>query len=261
LFQRRFFTLACLLLLLFWQNSGFAQDGAVGPSHSVQVAQFDADDSYDPFADYSEFDGAQEEEEDINFFRNGRFLSIGLIAGYRGFTESLGQLVSGSMDYGIFLSYFFDLRFALQFSFLSSDHQFGFNDAGAGGTHYSGDMAIQNFGFDLKYYINTQNVTKGLAKFNPFILVGFSYIFRTENVSTTSAFGKDSAPAFDLGGGIEWPLMRNKMFWGLQALYQQVSFSDANTPLRTAADGAGNNAGITPHGSTYSLMATLGINF
>lgn len=261
LIQRRFFTLLCLLFALFWQNASFAQDGAISPSNSVRVAQFDADDSYDPFADYSEFDGASEEEEDINFFRNGRFLSIGLIAGYRGFTESLGQLVSGSMDYGIFLSYFFDLRFALQFSFLSSDHQFGFNDAGAGGTHYSGDMAIQNFGFDLKYYVNTQNVTKGLAKFNPFILVGFSYIFRTENVSTTSAFGKDSAPAFDLGAGIEWPLMRNKMFWGLQAMYQQVSFSDANTPLRTAADGANNNAGITPHGSTYTLMGTLGINF
>lgn len=258
LFQRRFFTLLSLLLLLFWQNSGFALDGAVNPPGSVQVAQFDADDSYDPFADYSEFDGASEEEEDINFFRNGRFLSIGLMVGYRGFTEALGSLVGGGVDYGLFLNYFFDLRFALQFSFLSSNHQIAFSDPNSSPpTPHSGNMDIQNFGFDLKYYVNTQNVTKGLAKFNPFILVGFSYIFRTETVSTTSAFGKDSAPAFDIGGGIEWPLMRNKMFWGLQAMYQQVSFADSSTPLQTNLG----STGITPHGSTYSFLGTLGVNF
>lgn len=259
--HRRIFTILCFLLLLFWQNVGFAKDGDLGPSKTVKVAQFDADDSYDPFADYSEFDGAQEEEEDINFFRNGRFLTIGLLVGYRGFTETLGQLASGSMDYGLMLSYFFDLRFALQFSFLNSDHSFGFTDNPGGGLHKSGNINIENFGFDLKYYVNTQNVTKGLAKFNPFILVGFSYIFRTSSVPDTSAIGKDSAPALDIGGGIEWPLMRNKMFWGLEAIYQQVTFPDANTPLQTTADGPNQNTGITPHGSTYTLLGTLGVNF
>ncbi len=45
------------------------------------------DDVYDPFADYSEFGG--QEEADINFFRHGRFVTIGSSLCYRIFTEAL----------------------------------------------------------------------------------------------------------------------------------------------------------------------------
>jgi hypothetical protein len=242
--------------MLFWQNFALAQGSFAQPEHPVKVAQFDADDSYDPFADYSEFDSAQEEEEDINFFRNGRFLSIGLLLGLRGFTDTLGSLVSMNANYGLFLTYFFDLRFALQFSFTTGDHSYGFTSAS--GIPYSGDLGIQDFGFDIKYYVNTQNVTKGLAKFNPYVLVGFSEIFRTQSVPGTAAYGKDSATGFDLGGGIEWPLMHNQMFWGIQAMYQLVTFPGSSTQIATA-DGL--PSGITPNGSTYTVFGTLGINF
>jgi len=244
--------------MLFWQNVGFCADADMQSTDPIKVAQFDADDSYDPFADYSEFDSAQEEEEDINFFRNGRFISIALLLGYRGWTQTLANLISGNIDYGISLSYFFDLRFALQFSFTNGDYNFGFSEPSG---NYSGDIGVQNFGFDLKYYINTQNVTKGLGKFNPYVLVGMSEIFRTINVPNTSAYGKDNATGFDVGGGIEWPLMHGKMFWGVQAMYQMVTFPGSNTPLSTAADGPINNSGITPNGSTYTVNGTLGINF
>ena len=115
--QRRLLIILCGITLLLGQNYAFAQDSLKPPG--TKLAQFDADDSYDPFADYSEFDSAQEEEEDINFFRNGRFISIGLLLGYRGWTENLASLMSANLNYGVFLTYFFDLRFALQFSFLT----------------------------------------------------------------------------------------------------------------------------------------------
>ena len=53
-----------------------------------------------------------DEEEDINFFRNGRLLSLGFTLGYRGFTQTFGKIYSGSPTFGLFLAYFFDLRFA-----------------------------------------------------------------------------------------------------------------------------------------------------
>ena len=34
------------------------------------------EESFDPFSDYSEFDESSDEEADINFFRNGRFLTV-----------------------------------------------------------------------------------------------------------------------------------------------------------------------------------------
>ena len=62
----------CCLLTLLCARPAVAEELHLP---GVRVAQFDADDTYDPFADYSEFDEAQEEEADINFFRNGRFCS------------------------------------------------------------------------------------------------------------------------------------------------------------------------------------------
>src|SRR5665213_1291664 len=131
----------------------------------LKTAQFDADDTYDPFADYSEFDEAQEEEADINFFRHGRFVTIGFLAGMRGFTQGLGNMYTPAPNFGLFLSYFFDLRFAMQFSFNTSDHPFHVSSTSQTAT---GTVGLTSFAVDMKYYVNTQNVTKGLAKFNPY---------------------------------------------------------------------------------------------
>lgn len=250
-----FALIVAISLLSFHAQAQAASDVHPEMQTSKKVAQFDADDSYDPFADYSDFDSAQQEEEDINFFRNGRFVTLGLILGYRSFTENLGSLMGSNINYGLFLSYFFDLRFAVQFSFSTGDHSFGFE--AADGKH-TGNVGIQTFGIDLKYYVNTQNVTKGLAKFNPYALIGFSGVFRTTNVSDTSAFGKDFGNAFDIGAGIELPLMRNMWFYGAQVMYQLVSFPGESTELTTTN---GVRTGIYPKGDSYMITGIIGVNF
>jgi hypothetical protein len=222
----------------------------------TRVAQFDADDTYDPFADFSEFDEAQEEEADINFFRNGRFVTLGFLGGMRGFTGGLSSMYQTSPDFGVFLSYFFDLRFAMQFSFQTSNH--GFHVAGPSGNNLNGTVGITNFGLDFKYYINTQNVTKGLAKFNPYILAGFSRVDRTANIDNVQGFSKEGAMGFDLGAGIELPMMRNKMFFGAQAMYQLINFQDENTEVIFAN---GLHTGKYPNGDSYTLLGILGVNF
>lgn len=221
----------------------------------VLLAQFDADDTYDPFADYSEFDEAQEEEADINFFRNGRFVTLGFLGGFRGFTGQLGEMTSTSTAFGLYLSYFFDLRFALQFSYLTSDHAFGFT---SGGERVSGTISITNFGLSLKYYVNTQNVTKGLGKFNPYVIGGFSRVDRTTRLDDVLNFGKEGAMGFDIGGGIELPMMRNKMYFGAQLMYQLVSFSNENSQIATATNP---RTGRYANGDTFTLLGILGINF
>ena len=160
-------------------------------SRGYMLAQFESDDSYDPFADYSEFDEASEEEADINFFRNGRVFTVGFIGGYRSLTETLGEIYSPAPTFGLFLTYFFDLRFAMQLAFVTGDHTIDFKSPG--GTRVRGTASITSMGFDLKYYLNTQNVTRGLAKLNPYLTGGFSQIYRTATVTGQSAFSKEGA--------------------------------------------------------------------
>ncbi len=222
----------------------------------TKLAQFDADDTYDPFADYSEFDEAQDEESDINFFRHGRFVTLGFIGGTRAFTGAgLGKMYKPGTSFGLFLSYFFDLRFALQFSFNTSDHGFSVTSATNKAT---GTIGISNFALDMKYYVNTQNVTKGLAAFNPYLIFGFSRIDRTTHISGIDGFGKEGAMAFDLGAGIELPMMRNKMFFGAQGMYQIVSFQDENTEVVFTNN---DRTGKFPNGDTFTVLGILGVNF
>ena len=222
----------------------------------VKVAQFDADDTYDPFADYSEFDEAQDEEADINFFRNGRFVTVGFLGGMRGFTGGLMDMYQPSPAFGLYLSYFFDLRFAAQFGFLTSDHSF--KVSGPSGQAGRGNVGITTFSLDLKYYINTQNVTKGLGKFNPYFIGGFSRVDRTTTLQDVSGFGKEGAMGFDFGAGIELPMMRNKMYFGAQAMYQMINFSNENSEV--VFDDR-ERTGKYPNGDSFTILGILGVNF
>ncbi len=227
------------------------------PPKGIKLAQFDADDSYDPFADYSEFDEAQDEESDINFFRHGRFVTLGFNGGQRGFAfGGLSKMYSPAIDFGLFLSYFFDLRFALQFSYNTSEHNFRIKSNS--GNVATGTVGLSNFALDLKYYVNTQNVTKGLAAINPYIIGGFSRLDRTTHLSGVEGFGKEGAMAFDLGVGIELPMMRNKMFFGAQGMLQIVNFQDANTEVVFSNN---DRTGQYPNGDTYTVLGILGVNF
>ena len=111
----------------------------------------------------------------------GQFGLIGFIGGMRGFTQGLGNLYTTAPSFGLFLSYFFDLRFAMQFSFNTSDHAFHVTSVDGKQTA-NGTVGISNFALDMKYYINTQNVTKGLAKFNPYFIAGFARVDRTTHI-------------------------------------------------------------------------------
>ncbi len=214
----------------------------------------DEGDVYDPFIDYSEFEEAGQEEADINFFRNGRLLTAGIAVGQRTFTEGMADIFENDVSYGLFLSYFFDLRFALQFSYMTGSHGLAIS---SGGTKVTGDAKINSIGVDIKYYFNTQNVTKGLAQFNPYLLGGFSSVSRESNTAGQTEFGKDSAMAFDAGAGIEFPIMRNEMYLGAQALYQLVSFKDENTELQIGGTGTGKY----PNGDFLTFTAIIGVNF
>jgi hypothetical protein len=219
----------------------------------VLVAAEDAD-AYDPFADYNEFEEATDEEADINFFRNGRFLTLSMIGGYRGFTGVLSQLYKSSMYFGVELTYFFDLRFALQIGYVDGSHG---EKLTANGQSFSGTATISNINFDLKYYLSTQNVTRGLAKFNPYFVLGLAEVYRTNRIDGTDGYSRDQAMGLDLGLGFEIPLLRNKAFFGLEAVYQYVNFPDAGNEILIN----GVSTGIFPNGQIFRAGGVLGINF
>lgn len=223
----------------------------------VKVADNEVDESYDPFADYSEFDQTSEEEADINFFRNGRFFTLGIVAGYQFVTSQMSELYQGAPAYGLYLSYFFDLRFALQVGYLSSNHPVSYTSPA--GTGVSGSATIGDLSLSLKYYINTQNVTRGLAALNPYIIGGYALISRTTTLSGVEAFGKDQSNSVHLGAGIEVPILKNKMYVGGQVVYELLNFSNENQQV--FLQNGTEPTGLYPKGDFITALAILGVNF
>jgi hypothetical protein len=247
--------IALLFTLILTSHTSYAQSHETSwtPKEGVLLAQ-DNYDAYDPFADYSEFDEATDEEEDIYFFKNGRFFSIGLIGGYRILTDTYGQIYQAAPNFGLSLEYFFDLRLAMQVSYITGDHTFNFL---ANGQRYSGSLTISGFSFDLKYYLNVQNTTKGISDFNPYIFGGLSQLSRELRRNDAEGTGKDTSTAFQIGMGTEFPMAKNKYHLGFEAIYQYVNFPDEGSYLTVDH----NQTSVRLNGDSIRMQVILGFNF
>lgn len=231
----------------------------------------DIDEAFDPFSDYSEIEQDAEEEADINFFKNGRFLTLGLQLGYRGFTGGgMSQAYTPNMLYGVQFSYFFDFQIAGSLGFVLGDHAVNFDTIDGLGNpknHYSGTVNIQEIDLNIKYYFNMKNVTRGLADLNPYMIFGLGHYIRTYNMDEGIDPSPDRVFGFKLGGGLEIPMMRRQAFLGIQFLYHIVQFPDegANSIEEDVDLGTGrpNSPPIRPtiNGDPYELSVILGVNF
>jgi hypothetical protein len=256
IFMRLFLSILTVLALSTSSNA-FAQRFEEDSSNKDESS---SETTFDPFSDYSEFEEGGEEESDINFFHNGRFFTLGAYAGAASFTESYGQLYKPGVTYGGFLTYFFDLRFAVQVSYGGSDHTIGFVDAN-NGTAYRGKVNITRFEFELKYYINTQNVSRGLAKINPYLIGGFSKIYDTTTYDTASGFVRNDTTGFQGGVGIEFPMMNNRMCLGMQGKYHYVPFTEEGKNIKFTNGTTVTDTGIAPQGDLFTVTGLIGINF
>lgn len=237
----------------------------------IHAQTADIDEGFDPFADYNENEQSAEEEADINFFKNGRFLTLGLMLGYRGFTDGFSQAYSAAPSWGVQFSYFFDLQIATSLSYSISDSSVEFksyNDAALTSVSetYTGTVNIQTFDLNMKYYFNTENVTRGLADLSPYILVGVGQFTRTYNLNRSLAIAPDRPFGFKLATGIEIPMMRHRGYLGLQLTYHYVQFPDESND-RIEENKVGQTepvlSPVSPRlkGDIYELTTIIGVNF
>ena len=217
-----FFSLVFLFPSNLNANNLFAQFEEVG-------------EHYDPFADYSEFEEASEEEADVHFFKNGRPLAIGGFLGPRIFTGSFRSVEQGfSLGGGGFLNFFFSLRNSVQLGFFRSKHRIenqATNITGLQKQTLIENTTLSEIFMDVKHYFNTQNVTKGLATINPYLLVGISRFTRLQQINWKDAeeeHPKNPAWSVNTGLGVEFPFARNKSYFGIEVKFQLVSFVDEN---------------------------------
>jgi hypothetical protein len=245
-----------LLLLLTFSLKGFAQTAQNDPGASL-------DQEYDPFSDFSEYDENSDEEADVNFFRNGRFLTMGFQLGAKGFTDQLATAYTPNGTYGFFLAYFFDMRFALQLGYNTGDAGFLFQDNA--GNKSTGNVSFSLLQIDGKYFLNPQNLTKTFGDLNPYLLGGLSNATRTYTLLNPAAGGSVTGMAsvwgLDLGAGLEIPIMKKKAYAGMQFNFHYVNFPDANSPFPMINISQQTFSVNNQSGYQYEILGVLGVNF
>ncbi|MDB2426233.1 outer membrane beta-barrel protein [bacterium] len=246
---------SCILILgiLFSFNALASASYTLLDNKPILLAQAQ-NESYDPFADYSEFQETGDEEADINFFRNGRFFVLGFLVGQRMFTSKLATVKDPGVEFGFFISYFFNMRFALEFAYTTSSHNFGATISTGKATTTVG---MNSLDINMKYFLNTQNLSRGLASFNPYVIGGIGSITRTNGDAATFEFASESLIGARFGGGLEFPILRDDVYIGAQATYELISFANENQELIID----GESTGIKPTGDAISILMTMGINF
>ncbi len=229
---------------------------------STVFAEGIVDDAFDPFADYSDFVDASTEETDINFFKFGRMLSIGAVFGRRSFTGTMGSNTNPGTYFGISFTYYMSLQFATQISYTNGKNSLSYNVPDANFS-INGSAQHQTFSFHGKYFINTQNLTKSISRYNPYIIGGYSQITRLTSLSNQVLISaKDSAASFDLGVGAEYMFNNNKNYVGLQLMYHKADFINEDREIVFKnTDDSDISSGIFPGGDPITLQVMLGFNF
>lgn len=132
---------------------------------SSLFSQNEVVDTFDPFIDYNEFQDNESEKESIIFLKNGRLLTIAVFGGYEALTYTMRDLYGDTFGtFGAYINFFFDLQFALQLHIVfPRTHYF---------TILQSRPSFSSYGIDFKYYFNKQNLVKGIAVLNPYIVFG-----------------------------------------------------------------------------------------
>lgn len=192
---------------------------STNPSYTTAAEEEDF--SATPFTDYGDFNADEEEAQDALFFQHGRFFGIGLGTGTSGVTGNRGLLWEGGfpmLDFKLY--YWFDLQYALEIGFFSASHFYDANN-----DHV--DVNLINVGLNVKYYIDTKNLSAAISFANPYLSLGAGILYKTENSKRTGVSDPDSAFNMNIGGGFEFPVKHRRVYLTLDGKLRYANFKDS----------------------------------
>lgn len=186
----------------------------------------------DPFGDPANYEFADDEKEDKEFFHLGRYLMIGLDGGMGIFTGGLGRSVTPGFYTGLHLLYFFDRSLCFEAAGHYSNHLDQLRPTTTDQADLDINMIPITLGF--RYYFDTRNAPKAIAIANPWLSFGGGIYMR--QISTVQSIGKiqpetGSTSSFGgyAGGGVEFSIYRRHLYLGIDLRYHLVFFPDKDS--------------------------------
>lgn len=209
----------------------------------------------DPFGDPTNYEFAEDEKEDKEFFHLGRYLMLGVDFGLGAYTGGLGRTNSPGLFAGARFQYFFDKSLAIEIRL----HYFKSVDQVRGsGQSLDIETTLIPITGGFRYYFDTKNAPKAIALANPYVALGGGVYNRQQTVvGTPSGFTatEDSVTSnFGMNGGVgvEFNIYRRHIYLGADIRYHYIMFSDEDQAYVVEGDRSGD---------VFTSLITLTYNF
>lgn len=213
----------------------------------------------DPFGDPANYEFAEDEKEDKEFFHLGRFLMFGVNLGLGVFTQGLGRTVEpGFLAGGKFL-YFLDASIAFEGTVNYSNHKDTVRSSSGQFVELDTNMLPITAGF--RYYFNVKNAPKAIAIANPYLAFGGGVYMRTQKIIQTAGFSFNSRDSTmsHFGGygafGFEFPIYGKHIYLGVDLRYHFVFFDDEDDTFNGALEQGSRG------GDYFTPAASISYNF
>ena len=182
----------------------------------------------DPFGDPANYEFAEDEKADKEFFHLGRFLMFGADMGAGIFTFGLGRSAGSGVLSGARLVYFFDQHIGFEAAVHYAFHTDIVQTTG-GGTAILDTQIIPVTG-SIRFYFDTKNTPRSISIANPYAVFGAGNYVRTIKNGPNSNFIQTEELTYNfglnLGGGLEFNIYRRHIFLGVDVRYHWIWFQD-----------------------------------
>jgi hypothetical protein len=173
-----------------------------------------------PFTQYGEFNEAESEAKNIEFFQYGRFFGVSAGIGNQSVTGNRGLLWQGGfplMDFQIHA--WFDLQSAIVLNFFNVRHTYDLVE--------KTDVAITHLGVHFKYYIDTTNLAAPISFANPYVLLGAGAFHKVETGRDIQE--EDSTYGLGAGGGLEFTISPQNTYLTMELRGFHIAYNDMRT--------------------------------
>ncbi len=174
-----------------------------------------------PYLDYGDFDTERDEEKEELFYKYGRFFGVGLGLGYQQAMGNRGLLYEpGFPRIDIKVLYWFDFNWSLILGVGFASHDFVYENV-------ANSVRLTSFETQLRYSIDTKNLSDALTFASPYFSLGVGAISKTQNTGTQTQADSDSTISMNFGAGLEFPIAHKKSYLLLDGRYYTQSFVDS----------------------------------
>jgi hypothetical protein len=209
--------------------------GAIGESAPAAPGKKNEDhglfDQSSPYLDYGDFNLTEEENEDTQYFQNGRFFGLSFGGGYQSATGNRGKLYEPAIPrFDVRVQYWFNFQFAADLGIFFANHSFLDNTTNI-------EVKLVGYGAHLKYYFDVRDAAAPITFANPYLSFGFGALTKNQVSATSSAPDSDSTLSVGGGGGLEFPIVHKRTYLNLELMFHTQNFTDTNeTRYRAVTD-------------------------